>query len=380
MGTIVSTNHKLVDKVFREVYKDLIITADLGRYLVAKNLTPPYRLKFNFPWGEGFSEVNGGSCENPDSLVGEGNDWIVFDEAAQNSKLIYDQYLSPTLADTNGWILFISTPRGYNWLHDFYRQGQSEAFPDWESWQVPTWDNPKVSMAFLNEQKRILDKATYDQEYGAEFTSMSGRVYGDFSEAIHVVPEHQIRIDPSWRRYRTIDFGYENPFVCLWIAENPIDDTAIVYDEYFQKHVTVERHARHLVNKDIGIGATNKYLPAFDTPAQYYQWSTCDPSGASARATLKENGIITIGPTIKSILPGLEILRSYLKLRPDGKPKLQVSSRCVQLIKEFLLYAYPDTGVNEEPNKEHDHGLDALRYWATVYNRGAAKEIQATYN
>jgi hypothetical protein len=363
MGTVVSTNHKLVDKVFREIYKDLIITADLGQYIVAKNLTPPYRLKFDFPWGEGFSEVNGGSAENPNSLVGEGNDWIIFDESAQNSKDIWDTYLSPTLADTNGWAMFISTPRGYNWMHDFYRQGQSSFFPLWQSWQVPTWDNPN-----------------FDQEYGADFTSTSGRVYGDFREAIHVIPEHEIRIDPSWPRFRTIDFGYENFFVCLWIAENPIDDTVIVYDEYFQRHTTVERHATYLVNKDIGLGVTNAYLPAFDVPAQWYEWTTADPSGASARATLLENGIPTIGPKIRSVLPGLEILRSYLKLRADGKPKLQVSSRCVELIKEFLLYSYPDTGTNEEPKKEHDHGLDGLRYWATVFDRGAAREIQSVYN
>ncbi len=380
MGTIVSTNHKLVDKVFREIYKDLIITADLDKYLISKNLTAPYRLKFNFPWGEGFSEVNGGSAENPNSLVGEGNNWIIFDEAAQNPKSSWDTYLSPTLADTNGWALFITTPRGYNWIHDFYRQGQSSLFPLWDSWQVPTWDNPKVTAAFLAEQRRVLDAATYDQEYGAEFTSMSGRVYGDFKEVMHVIPEHEIRIDPAWPRYRTVDFGYENPFACLWIAENPIDDTVIVYDEYFQNHRTVEFHAKYLVHKDLGAGASNAYLPAFDVPMQHYQYTTSDPSGASARASLLENGIPTIGPKIKSILPGLEILRRYLKPRGDGKPKLQVSSRCVQLIKEFLLYAYPDTGTNEEPKKENDHGMDALRYWATVFDRGPAKEIQAVYD
>jgi len=370
MGTVVSTNHKLVDKVFREIYNDLIIKAKLGQYLVAKNLTPPYRLKFNFPWGEGFSEVNGGSCENPNSLVGEGNDWIIFDEAAQNSKDIWDQYLSPTLADTNGWAMFITTPRGHNWIYDFFRQGKSEAFPEWDSWQIPTWDNPKITKGFIEEQRRILDEATFDQEYGAEFTSMSGRVYGDFSEAIHVVPESEIHIDPSWPRYRTIDFGYENPFVCLWIAANPIDDTIIVYDEYFQRHTTVEKHAEFI----------NGYLPAFDSPDHHYEYTTCDPSGASARATLLENGIVTLGPSIRSVDQGLEIVRGHIKKRRDGKPKVVVSTRCADLIKEFLLYAYPKTGTNEDPLKENDHGMDAYRYWATVFSRTSIRELQAVYN
>lgn len=370
MGTVVSTNHKLTEKVFRAIWKDLIVTADLGKYLVAKNTTPPYRLKFDFDWGPGYSEANFGSAENPDSLVGEGNDWIIYDEAAQNKRIVWEQYLSPTQADTGGWALFITTPRGYNWMYDLYKLGQDPDEPNWESWQVPTWDNPKVTQAFLDEQRRILDETTYNQEYGADFTTTSGRVYGDFKEDIHVVPEAEIEIDPYWPRYRTIDFGYENPFACIWIAENPIDDTVIIYDEYYQRRKTVEKHAAYI----------SSYLPAFDHPDQKYEYTTCDPSGASARATLLENGIVTMGPKIRSVLPGLEIVRRYLKLRGDGKPKVTVSTRCVETIKEFLLYSYPDTGTNEEPEKKDDHCMDGFRYWATVFDRGPAKELQAVYD
>lgn len=46
--------------------------------------------------------------------------------------------------------------------------------------------------------------------------------------------------------------------------------------------------------------------------------------------------------------------------------KLKIHSDCVSLINEFETYAYPerrpDHNEEENPIKENDHALDALRY------------------
>ena len=39
------------------------------------------------------------SCDNPDSLVGEGLDWMIIDEAARVKQIVWEQYLRPTLSD-----------------------------------------------------------------------------------------------------------------------------------------------------------------------------------------------------------------------------------------------------------------------------------------
>jgi hypothetical protein len=85
------------------------------------------------------------SEENPDQLIGEGLDLVVLAEAARLKQRTWDQYIRPALADRQGRALFSSTPRGFNWFHDFYQKGQDPTNPDnawWESWSVPSRMNP----------------------------------------------------------------------------------------------------------------------------------------------------------------------------------------------------------------------------------------------
>lgn len=45
----------------------------------------------------------------------------------------------------------------------------------------------------------------------------------------------------------------------------------------------------------------------------------------------------------------------------DGRPRLSVDPGCANLIRDFESYEWKE-GQKDEPVKEHDHALDALRY------------------
>ena len=216
------------------------------------------------------------SAEHPESLLGEGLDWLVFDECAKCKSSVWEQYLRPTLTDREGWGLFITTPSGYNWVYDLWKRGNDPDYPDWQSFRSPSAQNPHLSQEDIKEARRTLSEVIFKQEYEAEFTMSSGQVYKEFDEVYHIIPESELVIPKGQPRFRSIDFGYENPFVCLYITVDP-EDRIIVYDEYYQSHKTIEQHARHL-NSD-GVR---------------YEYTICDPSGASARASLLENGIRTL--------------------------------------------------------------------------------------
>jgi len=345
-GWVVSKTYDLTMKVIREIYSDIVIK--LRQKPTINKLGGP--VKIAFPWG---SVVEGKTAEHPESLLGEGLDWLIFDECATCKQSVWEQYLRPTLSDRQGWALFITTPRGYNWVYDIWKRGYDSDYPEWQSFKSPSWDNPYLSKDDIAEARHTLTSATFMQEYGADFTLASGQVYNEFDEVYHILPANEMAkiLDPTWRRYRAIDFGYENPFVCLYITVDP-DDRLYVYKEYYQRHRTVEAHAKAL-NQDEG----------------RYEYSVCDPSGASARATLLENGISTIAfPSL--VNTGLEMVRQQLKIRDDGKPGLYVSSDCKNVIKEFSRYVYPDTG-KDEPVKEYDHCMDALRYFVSYWKRGS---------
>ncbi|MBM3210737.1 hypothetical protein FJZ33_00840 [Candidatus Poribacteria bacterium] len=217
-----------------------------------------------------------------------------------------------------------------------------------------------MSIQDIEEAKRSMSESVFMQEYGADFTLSSGQVYKEFDLRHHVIPESQLLIHPCWPKFRSIDFGYENPFVCLYITVDP-EDRIIVYNEYYQRHRTIEYHAR-VLNQD-------------DTRFEY---TICDPSGVSARATLMENGIATIAERT-DLLAGLEAVRHHLRMRDDGTYGLYVSSKCVETIKEFTLYSYPDNQNMEEPIKKYDHCMDALRYFIVHWHRGYIRQISGIY-
>ena len=64
------------------------------------------------------------------------------------------------------------------------------------------------------------------------------------------------------------------------------------------------------------------------------------------------------------IVDGIEMLRTAIQ-PAWGAPKLFVHPRCQRLIKALGGYHYPRSGGGELPCKdgEHDHLIDALRYY-----------------
>lgn len=363
-GWVVSKTYDLTRKVIREICNDLIVKHNLRPS--KKQMSGPIILEF--PWG---SWVEGKSAEHPESLLGEGLDWLIFDECAMCKSSIWEQYLRPTLTDREGWALFITTPNGYNWIYDLWKRGKDPDHSEWSSLKSPSWENPHLSLKDIDEARRTMSAEVFMQEYGADFTISSGRVYKEFDEAIHIVPANELFIHPDWSRFRSIDFGYENPFVCLYFAVDP-EDRVILYDEYYERHRTVEQHANFL-NKKENIG-----FPTERSGSGNFEYTTCDPSGASARATLLENGIPTLAVR-SGVLQGLEAVREQLKVRADGKPGFYASSRCIETIKEFNLYSYPESSISEEPVKEHDHAMDSIRYFVVNWRRGYINQQPGRY-
>jgi hypothetical protein len=132
------------------------------------------RLRVMFPSG-GSIEIKTG--DNPDNLRGSGLDLVVLDEAASMKQEVWDLVLRPTLADRQGEAIFISTPKHYNWFFDLFQRGESEEYPDWQSWQKPTWDNPFIAESEIEAAQRDMEPGDFDQEFGASFTAIGGAIF-----------------------------------------------------------------------------------------------------------------------------------------------------------------------------------------------------------
>jgi predicted phage terminase large subunit-like protein len=111
------------------------------------------------------------SAKDPESLVSEGLDGIVIDEAAKMPAQAWYESLRPTLADTGGWAIFIGTPKGHNWFFSLFQHAGET--PDWQRWQRPSSDNPIIPPKELEDARRDAPRY-YGQEFEARFTETEG--------------------------------------------------------------------------------------------------------------------------------------------------------------------------------------------------------------
>src|SRR5215469_12759294 len=118
----------------QEIWRDLLHATRMGR--LTKN-----EVERRIDLHSGGS-VTVKSAHDPEVLVAVGLDGVVVDEAAKLDSRAWD-FLRPTLADRQGWCIFISTPKGYNWFYDRFEAARD--MPGWARWQEPTSKNPLIT-------------------------------------------------------------------------------------------------------------------------------------------------------------------------------------------------------------------------------------------
>src|SRR5215831_9097491 len=127
------------------------------------------------PAGEGWLQFK--TAEEPDSLRGEGIDFVVFDEAAHIVGLeeMWEQCVRPSLMDRRGDAWFISTPAGFNYFNTLFLRGRDHK--DWQSWQYPTAANPHIDPEEIADLRAGLPALVARQEIDAEFVQLAGALF-----------------------------------------------------------------------------------------------------------------------------------------------------------------------------------------------------------
>lgn len=211
----VGPGYEVVDPGWRAV-KDTLPDA----VITDRKLSKPYQLDLVNGTTIGFRTTTS------DSNVGVGLDALVIDEAAQVSKQRWQRDLRPTLSDTLGEMVAISTPRGRNWFHDWYQRGQStdQEYADVDSWSAPTTDNPHVPDSEVADAERELPERIYRQEYRAEFIDDAGGVFEQVRDRI--VADYDYRETNGTDPYTIgVDFARHEDYTVIVVLD---DDQRLV--------------------------------------------------------------------------------------------------------------------------------------------------------
>lgn len=156
------------------------------------------------------------SADNPDSLRGEGLDFLIIDEAAFVREEAWTEALRPTLSDRQGRAMFISTPKGRNWFWRAYQRGMS-GDPEWHSWKLPTVSNPFIDPAEVEAARGMLPADTFRQEYLAEFIEDAGLVFRKVRQARWVPPAEP---EPGRRYVMGVDWAQAHDWTVLTVMDD----------------------------------------------------------------------------------------------------------------------------------------------------------------
>lgn len=118
------------------------------------------------------------SADNIDAIRGEWFHAAINDECAFISEEAITDAIEPTLADADGELINIGTPKGKNWFWRAWLRGIERMDQEEASWTAPTSanPNPNIRRAAQLVQGRVSER-TYRQEWLAQFVDESGGVF-----------------------------------------------------------------------------------------------------------------------------------------------------------------------------------------------------------
>lgn len=159
------------------------------------------------------------SLEKADLIRGRKYRRVIIDEAAMVRGLMeaWQQVIRPTLTDMQGDAWMLSTPKGRNFFWECYQRGQSADEPEWQSWQMPTSDNPHIAPEEIAAMRRELPAIVYRQEIEAEFLDTSGGVFNRVVEAATAEPQHAAL--PGHSYVIGVDWARSGDYSCFVVLD-----------------------------------------------------------------------------------------------------------------------------------------------------------------
>lgn len=361
-GWIVGPEYADAEKEFRVVYntfKSLDIDKLSARFLNNKD-TGNMHIKTR--WG---FELECRSARHPETLVGEGLDFVLLVEAGRHRRRMFGDYIRPALSDKRGQSLLSGVPEDaseQSLLYWAYNRGQDRSKTQWKSWKMPSWTNTIVFPGGrhdpeIEDAEDDLTEDEFKRQYGGEFVERYGRVMTEWDEELHV---RDLAYNPAWPLYAAVDFGFTNDWVWLWLQVDPLNRVYVIGEQRYQMRDTEELARLEFADHPL----MSKCIAIYIDPAR-------PDEGRVLRRVLNTPVMNNTGGELKL---RLQYIRRSLKTRPDylpldhpdRLPGLMVDTTCHKLRWEMREgYRWPEKSSqtknsSEDPMDKDNHGPEAL--------------------
>lgn len=277
------------------------------------------------------------------------SDWQALLTRLRNGRMTFQQLIADTNPDA-----------ATHWLKQRSEKGVCTLLESRHEDNPIFWDDFGELNAVGSAYMQNLDSLTgtaYLRYREGKWVTAEGQILHDWDTQLHLIDPFEI--PEEWRRYYAIDFGFTDPFVCQWWAEDH-DGRLYLYRELVHTKRLVEDHARQI------------RILSKDEPSP--SAVICDHD-AEGRATLQR--YLELSSTIaahKTVSDGIQAVQSRLRKAGDGKPRLfvfrdAVIERDQKMVDNNLPIGFEQEATRyvwdegkEKPVKEYDHSMDAARY------------------
>ena len=311
--------------------------------------------KYIYPHG---SAVWIGGMDNPDKVLSSERDGIYVNQAEE---LILDDWEKLTTR-TTGRNAIVPYPQIFgdcnpagtkHWIRERAKLGALTIIQSQHRDNPVLFDHITGQITAQGERSlgtlARLTGVRHKRLFEGVWATAEGAVYDIFDAQIHVKERASEEFD---RWILAMDEGYTNPAVILLIGVD-LDGRLHIAREFYRRGVlqkaVVETAMEWVSEKDVRIVAV-------------------DQAAAGLIADLQDMGIPAQGFKGR-VLDGITTVQGYLRVQGDGKPRLTVDPTCIETINEFESYAWKPE--KDEPMKENDHSMDALRYGLAALDSGA---------
>ena len=322
---------------------------------------------WNFPSG---AKIEFGFLEKDADVYryqGQAYSWIGFDEITHLPTEFGWNYLASRLRTTNPelqtYLRCTANPGGVGaqWVKKRYVEASepNKTFKGKDGLTrkfIPALLQDNPYLAEDGEYERMLQSLPAVQRkqlLEGNWDVAEGAAFAEFTPDVHVIAPFEL---PAWwERVKGIDYGYAAESCCLWGAIDPDDKTIIIYRELYRKGLTGEALADTITQMEEN---EVKSIPGvLDTAA----WARTGYTGPTIGETLVNRGH-KLRRADKNRIAGKTQIHEHLRQREAGRPRLQIFSNCVNLIKELQGIPLSTTNPEDVDTKAADHAYDALRY------------------
>lgn len=247
-----------------------------------------------------------------------------------------------------------TNPEGpYHWLKKDYLDRENEL--SLARFHFLLEDNLNLDPEYIRQLKKEYVGVWFQRYIKGLWVLAEGLVYDMYDSNVHIISRN--KLPDNKQEWIGIDYGTANDTVFILVRLGA-DNRLYIADEWRWGRNTKGRSMTDVqLRKEL-----QKFILKNDAKPQ---WIFIDPSAASFITELYQHrkefpAFKRVARANNNVLDGIQRVSSLL-----GAELLKVAEHCEGLREEFQSYSWDPKAQErgeDKPLKEHDHGLDALRY------------------